>query len=490
MPLRVRAAARRMGEFLSSITGRIFVILASGMIAAGTVAAFMASLASARELNQQFRANTADRLSFYVELLNSLSPAARASLLASEQLSIREQPPTVTGLGPNEELEALFARRGSVTSTARVQFADLQFCISSQHPPSMTDEDRLWQRPEIKNALSRISRPATSIRELPEFTFVPEQCHLVSVTLSDGTDLRFSYLSTPGGRTGPGLFRPSVVAMLLSAVAVLAYVVARIASAPLKSLSASAVELGMDLDHEPLRVTGPTEVKRAAEAFNAMQRRLQEHVGERTRMLAAITHDLQTPLTRLRLRLERVADENLRERLISDMEAMRDLIAEGLELARSADTSEPRVMLDLDSLCQTVVEDAADAGGNAVFEGGTGVVMPLQPLAMRRLLSNLTDNALKYGGCAVVSTAQEQGAVCVRVRDRGPGLPPDMLERVFDPFFRLEASRSRQSGGTGLGLTIARTLAAKNGGALTLRNHPDGGLEATVCWTVHPGART
>jgi signal transduction histidine kinase len=201
-------------------------------------------------------------------------------------------------------------------------------------------------------------------------------------------------------------------------------------------------------------------------------------------MLAAITHDLQTPLTRIRLRLEKVEDEPLREKLIADLGAMKALIDEGLELARSAETSEPKVMLDLDSLLESLVEDAVDAGGNAVFEQGSQAIMQLRPLALGRLFSNLIENALKHGGSARVAAAKIGSDVIVRVRDNGPGLPEDMLEKVFDPFVRVESSRSRETGGAGLGLTIARTLAEKNGATLKLHNHPEGGLEATVRWAM------
>jgi signal transduction histidine kinase len=128
------------------------------------------------------------------------------------------------------------------------------------------------------------------------------------------------------------------------------------------------------------------------------------------------------------------------------------------------------------------VEDAVDAGGNAIFEQGSQVVMQLRPLAIGRLFSNLIDHALKHGGSARVSAAKVGGEVTVRVRDNGPGLPEDMLEKVLDPFVRAEGSRSRETGGAGLGLTIARTLAEKNGATLGLRNHPEGGLEAVVRW--------
>ncbi|WP_150321563.1 HAMP domain-containing protein, partial [Enterobacter hormaechei] len=141
---------------------------------------------------------------------------------------------------------------------------------------------------------------------------------------------------------------------------------------PLQELAAAAEDLGDDLQRDPLPLRGPREVQRAAEAFNAMQHRLQRHLAERTQMLAAITHDLQTPLTRLRLRLENVSDEVLRERLIGDLAAMQALVREGLELARSAESAEQRAALDLDSLLESIVEDAAEGGADVVFEGGTG----------------------------------------------------------------------------------------------------------------------
>lgn len=172
---------------------------------------------------------------------------------------------------------------------------------------------------------------------------------------------------------------PLFLTLLVVAIAILAYIVARMASAPLQRLADAAAALGDDLQGAPMPVTGPFEVRRAAEAFNAMQKRLQRHLGERTQMLAAITHDLQTPVTRLRLRLENVTDETLRERLIADLGAMQALIREGLELARSAESAEQRAALDLDSLLESIVEDAAEAGADVHFEQPSGAVLMLRP---------------------------------------------------------------------------------------------------------------
>ncbi|MFT4198534.1 MAG: ATP-binding protein, partial [Pseudoxanthomonas sp.] len=313
-------------------------------------------------------------------------------------------------------------------------------------------------------------------------SFAPPRCWLVSLRLSDGTPMRLVLESPAVTRDSLSPIDPLFLSLLAVAIAALAYLVSRMASAPLKRLGEAATALGRDLQRAPMAVAGPTEVRSAALAFNAMQGRLQRHLGERTQMLAAITHDLQTPLTRLRLRLENVSDEALRERLIADLAAMQALIREGLELARSAESAEQPLALDLDSLLESLAEDAAESGADVVFEQGCGAVLQLRPLAMRRLFSNLIDNGLKYGHAVRLAAERSGRQVIVHVRDDGPGLPEDALEAVFDPFVRLETSRSRQTGGAGLGLTIARTLAEKDGALLTLHNRPGGGLEARVCF--------
>ncbi|WP_287103313.1 ATP-binding protein, partial [Brevundimonas sp.] len=227
-------------------------------------------------------------------------------------------------------------------------------------------------------------------------------------------------------------------------------------------------------------VEGTREVRQAALALNAMQTRLQALIAERARVLAAVAHDLQTPLTRLRLRVEKVADETLRAQLIADLAAMQHLVREGLDLARLETRIEPIVPVDLDALLSALCEDAAEAGQPVVFVQGCGAVRPTRPLALRRCLTNLIDNAVRHGGDAAVRAEVEGETVRLIVRDHGPGVPEDRLEALFEPFYRLDPSRSRDSGGSGLGLTIARRMAEIAGGRLTLANAADGGMEATV----------
>lgn len=275
---------------------------------------------------------------------------------------------------------------------------------------------------------------------------------------------------------------PSWNAMLLFALCIglLAWLVARIATRPLRQLADAADRLDISRAAEPLPEQGTNEVRAATRAFNRMQRRIYEDVRERTGMLAAITHDLQTPLTRLRLRLEKLPDEALREKLVGDMQAMRQMLQEGLELSRSLDSSEPAQLLDLDSLLDSLCSDAVEAGQQVEYVERTAVQLKAHPLALRRALSNLLDNAVKYGQHAEVSLSRDARQCHIRIRDFGPGIPPELLETVFTPFYRIEHSRSRETGGTGLGLSIARNIVLRHNGELVLTNHPAGGLEAHI----------
>ena len=458
----------RLRRFLSSMAGRLFVILLLGMMAAAVGATLLAENRRLQEFERQKLARIADRLQGFVNLLDG-NPELRARLLAVGGPSVRE----VRGefrIGDEDHalMDVLASREGPVAA-ARVRATSYRSCL-----PPLPEFVPSRERGEHRHPRER------------DPSFIPPRCRLVELQLSDGTPLRLALEYPAVARSAGSAFDPLFLSLLALAIAVLAYVVARIASTPLQRLASAATELGRDLQRAPLPVAGPLEVRRAAEAFNAMQQRLQRHLGERTQMLAAITHDLQTPVTRLRLRLENVADEALRERLIADLAAMQALIREGLELARSAESAEQRAALDLDSLLESIAEDAAEAGHDVVFEQGCGAVLMLRPLAMHRLFSNLVDNAVKYGHSARIHATEQGGQVEVRIRDNGPGLSAEELEAVFTPFLRLETSRSRETGGAGLGLTIARALADKDGATLALRNHPEGGLEAVVTWAT-PG---
>jgi signal transduction histidine kinase len=305
-------------------------------------------------------------------------------------------------------------------------------------------------------------------------------CEAINVRMRDGELLRLQVLPPPSSILAHKADYTLIIGLFLVSIAFLAYIVARMTTRPLKRLAQAAKDLGNDINHPPLSLSGASEIRQATAAFNAMQARVRQYIFQRTQMLAAITHDLQTPLTRMRLRLEKVTDKELQERLVGDLSAMQEMVREGLDLARSMDTNETMQAMDLDALLDTVCSDATDAGQQVKVAGRTSMALMGRPLALRRCLVNLIDNAVKYGHQASIHVERIAGAARVTIRDKGPGIAPGELARVFEPFYRVETSRSRESGGTGLGLPIARNIAEQHGGSLTLANHPEGGLEAVL----------
>ena len=301
----------------------------------------------------------------------------------------------------------------------------------------------------------------------------------VAVPLSDGQWLSFATALPQGG---PAYSRQFMLSMALMAIIILGvsiWVVRRV-TAPLASLSAAAEILGRDLNAPPLPETGTVEMRQASRAFNTMQARLRSLIDNRTRMLAAISHDLRTPLTLLRLRAENVEDAPERDKMLGTIADMNSMIAATLEFARDDAIAEPRRRTDLTALLASVVDDMADTGLPVAMEPAQPTVCECQPAAFKRALSNLLDNAVKYGKQARAAIHSTPESIEITIDDDGPGIPEDELVRVFQPFYRVEGSRSRDSGGIGLGLAIALAVIQAHGGELTLSNRPGGGLRARV----------
>jgi signal transduction histidine kinase len=251
-------------------------------------------------------------------------------------------------------------------------------------------------------------------------------------------------------------------------------------AAPIRHFADAAERLGVDTTMPPLAERGPHELRTAIRAFNRMQERLRRFVDDRTQMLAAMSHDLRTPLNRMRLRAEFIEDAEQQRKMFADLEAMNAMIDTTLAFARDDACREPRKLVDLGILVEDVCEDVADAGGNASFSGPHGVNVRCRPTAVSRAVANLIENAVKYAGAARVRVMPENDHVVIAVEDDGPGVPVEQQERVFAPFYRLEPSRNPDTGGVGLGLSVARTIAREHGGDIVLANRPGGGLCARL----------
>jgi signal transduction histidine kinase len=299
------------------------------------------------------------------------------------------------------------------------------------------------------------------------------------IRLKDGSPLMIEFL---GQRTIISPWLPAALAVQLCLLAFLTWIAVKLATRPLARLERAANSLGSDLRGEPLPEDGPKEVARAATAFNAMQRRIAEQAVERIQILAGISRRLQTPITRMRLRADFLGDSDAKEKLQGDLQEMQTLVKQGLALARGRDEIGKRLcQTDLYALIDSLVCDYSDAGKPLRFAGERGVTILTHPQALRRILINLIDNGLKFGeDVEVAIDAQRSDGIAITVSDRGPGIPDEHLKSVFLPFYRVEASRNRETGGTGLGLAIAQQLVSALRGTLTLANRDGGGLEARL----------
>lgn len=307
----------------------------------------------------------------------------------------------------------------------------------------------------------------------------PSPALRIAVRLNDGSWLNvlapFEF--------GDSLWRPRFIFPLLLALVLVtgvALVAVRKATRPFALFAAAAERLGVDVAAPPMAETGPREVRQAIQAFNVMQGRIARFVQDRTQMLAAISHDLKTPITRLRLRAEFMEDDEQRAKMLGDLAEMEAMIAATLAFARDDSAREPRLRLDLAAMVQGMAEDMEDLGAGCTYAGPQSLVTEARPAALKRAIANLVDNAIKYGGGARLSLSQAGGEVILTIDDDGPGIPDGDVERVFAPFVRLETSRSRDTGGSGLGLAVARAAIRAHGGDIRLANRAEGGLRVTV----------
>lgn len=319
-------------------------------------------------------------------------------------------------------------------------------------------------------------------RHSPGFDFMAGKNQLDGFTAAARqADGHWRVVTSPGRRLS-GAFKLQVVLLFgagLLLMLPLAWWFSRALSAPIRRFSEAADRLGRHPDAAPLPPQGPTELAQAVDSFNTMQARLSRMVHERTQMVAAIAHDLRTPLARLAFRMES-APEPLRERVLGDIEEMKTMITAALDFIRNAQRAGPRSRLDFRLLAEGVVDDLADTGADARVLPGESVLVEGDPMALRRMVANLCENALKYGGNARLSLHHADGHCVLWVDDDGPGIDPAQREQLLLPFVRGESSRNRDTGGIGLGLAVANGIATAHGGELSLDNRPEGGLRASV----------
>lgn len=301
----------------------------------------------------------------------------------------------------------------------------------------------------------------------------------LSVELKDGSWIVFTAPRRTWG-LGPTARSSINLAFLLLSIVAVSTVAAYQLSRPIRQFATALRRFGADPRASPVPETGPRELREALGAFNGMQAQIQKFVDDRTTMLAAISHDLRTPLTKIRLRGEYITDRRQQTGLCQDVDSMQAMVDSALSFFRDDLRDEETTAFDFAQLLRTITDDYSDQGKEVPYTGPEHASFQGRPIALKRALTNLIDNAVRHGGSPEAELLCAGDRFSVLVRDKGPGIPDEMSELVFRPFYRLEPSRNRASGGVGLGLTSARTVIRGHGGDIVLRNRPSGGLEVEV----------
>jgi signal transduction histidine kinase len=457
-----------MTRFLpQSLFGQTLLILLAGLIASHTVGSWIYTADREQAVRTVGGYATAQRIANLTRLVEETPRESRQRVVAaisdqSFRVSLSAEAPSITAAdgdsGVAGAIAAFLADRLSLGPTRQPRVS-----ASSVNGPPFGPWHMMGHGP-MMHGFGGFAR----FRDLQ-----------VVVPLADGEWLSFATALPAAGGAFSYQFLLSMSIMAIIILAVTVWAVRRV-TAPLASLAAAAGRLGRDVNAPPLTESGTVETQQAARAFNDMQRRLRSLIENRTRLLAAISHDLRTPLTLLRLRAESVDNVQERDKMLSSIAEMEAMIGATLEFARDETASEPRRQTDLTSLVQSIVDDMRDAGLPVSMEPAAPMVYECQPAALKRAIRNLLDNAVKYGKTGRVQIHSGSRAIQIHIDDDGPGIPEAEQSRVLDPFYRLDHSRSRETGGIGLGLSITQSIVQAQGGTLALTNRTKGGLRATV----------
>ena len=430
----------------STLVARLALIVLVGLLVAQGVSFWLQWQERSVAVSQVRGASVADRLAPAVRLLEASPPAQRASALAALQ-------------GGGVQFETIPA--------------DQVFAVVPRGAlPSMLSA-RLGRAVNVRTDGLGRGPGAGRARGGPP--------HQLDLQLIDGQWLRVS-LATDVDTAPPSIPTGLLTELLITLGLVMAVVLIAVqqATRPLRQLAQAADTLGRDLDAPPLPEDGPTETRHAAQAFNRMQARIKRLVNERARALAAVSHDLRTPLTRLRLRTELIDDELLREQMGKDLEAMATMIDGTLAYLRGLQANEQVRSLDVNALLESMADDARVLGRSIEIRGQAQQAYPGRLTALRRALQNLIDNAFKYGLGASIRVEDSPSLLKITVEDKGPGLAPTELSKVTEPYYRVDSARSATGDGVGLGLSIVQDVALLHHGELILANRPQGGLAATL----------
>jgi signal transduction histidine kinase len=448
------------------------------LIAATLLAVFVSQLLAVTVLLTDRRSalyaewirNIAVRAGSIIELLEATPPEFHDQILkTSATRSVRYS------IGPTSSVDEGSTEQSALLDELREALAGRSQAISVKVYPGLqsTDRLRLYLREIARDLEGFFTGGRDGVDRSPRLIYTR-----IAIQMNDQQWLNVTVAPRP--YTPPAW--PLIVQMMATAIlaGVAIVLVINRMTKPLKRLAAAAAALGRGEHTGPLVEDGPSEVAETIRAFNEMQDRLTRFIHDRTKMLAAIGHDLRTPITSLRLRAEFIEDEETRGKILETLDDIQQMAEATLSFAREEGAQEETRLVDIGALVASVCEDLADTGKAVECQDFGPLTVKCRPFAMKRALRNVVENAVAYGQSARVSVASRGANVMICVEDDGPGIPQADMERVFKPFVRLEVSRSRSTGGVGLGLAISRSILRGHGGDIVLENRSEGGLRAKL----------
>ena len=458
-----------------SLFSRLVLVLFAGLLVAQLAGFFLHMQERDELLAQASGMQSARRIADVVALIDPMSPTERATILRvlnapPLRLGLDRPPLTAQDAGAEEQMRARFS---AVLRRFLGDEREIAVVVTRTTVLPRTGKGKGYGKPHHESSGDQMSRSMERRAGGRGYSFVAQ------VKLRDGVLATFDTSVSQASASWPYRLLLSIL-LLLTAVLLVSWIAVRWATRPLKVLADAADELGRNINRPPMPETGPLEVVRAARAFNLMQSRLSAYLRERTQVLAAMSHDLKTPITRLRLRAELLDDDQLRAKFTGDLQEMESMVAAALDFLRGMENAEAVQPVDIMALLESLQADIEETGGNVTITGAVREPFAGRAQALKRGIGNLIENAVKYGQRARIIVDDNRERLELRIQDDGPGIPAAELEKVFEPFYRVEASRNRDTGGTGLGLPIARSVAELHGGSLMLVNRAEGGLEAVL----------
>ncbi|HEX7811761.1 MAG TPA: ATP-binding protein [Burkholderiales bacterium] len=441
-----------------SLFGRIALVLVGGLIAVQLITTAIHVSERNSLVYRIGSQQAAVRIGDIVHVLEAISPSERTSIMRAvpaETLKLSYGNPAGSDGVAGEESELLVAAREALALALEPGVA---FHVIDAQP--------VFIQPDSWYAREFGERPGVRIH--------------AAVRLKDGTWITADSIERARATSWFSRMLRNLL-IVDAAMLVLCFIAVRLVTRPLWVLAGAAEELGRNIDRAPLPERGANELVRASRALNVMQDRLKRYVQTRMQVLAAMSHDLKTPITRMRLRAELLDDPHIKAKFVKDFDALQEMVTSTLDYMRGlGDGGELLQPIDVTALISSLKDDAEEAGHVVTVSGDARGPVMGRSQALKRCLQNLIDNALAYGKRADITVRDDNGMLNIVIRDEGPGIPDADIERVFEPFYRVEASRNRNNGGSGLGLSIARNIAQAHGGTVRLRNLATGGLEATL----------